>query len=391
MLLNDFLLSIAKKEVGSFEDIILQMVEFFMQQERKEFLAESVGTNKGNGYRTRFQEILKKKFTIKIPRDRLGIFKPFILEMLRNEDTATHNLICSLYQRGLSTRDIEGILQDLYGNTYSKSAISRISKETYTITRLWQKRTLSKSYVVIYIDATFIPIRRDTVSKEEFYVLFGLREDNTREVLCVYTFPTENSEDWKECLQDIQQRGVKNVLLFVADGLTGIDQAIAATFGRSRFQQCIVHKMRTLNKKVRISCRKEIMEDFKSVLRIDDADHTKKAALQLIDRFIEKWSKKYPSIRTMFPQEERSHYVTFLDFPFGMRKMIYTTNWIENLNKSIKRTTKIRGSFPNEASALSLVRARCMERNESNYLKYPVTTLHKLKGEIKKMFDTIKH
>jgi len=278
-ILDDFLLSITKKELGTFEEVIFNMLEYLLKNERTAFLMESKGEyNKANGYRTCFQNILQRKFTLKIPRDRLSLFKPVIIDLLNTEDAKTHELIFSLYNKGLSTRDIEKILDEVYSNKISSSQISRISKEMYKQTESWQKRKLSEDYISIFIDATFIPIRRDTVAKEAFYTLLGLKRDNTREVLGVYNFPTENSDNWAECLKDIKERGVKNVLLFVADGLIGLDTAIAKTFKNSRFQRCIVHKQRNLLNKVRSSCKKEITNDFKAVLDIDNPNQTKELA-----------------------------------------------------------------------------------------------------------------
>ena len=390
-ILDDFLLSITKKELGTFEEVIFNMLEFLLKKERAAFLMDSNNVyNKANGYRTCFQNILKRKFTLKIPRDRLSLFKPVLIDLLNSEDQKTNELIFSLYSKGLSTRDIEKILDEVYSNKISSTQVSRISKEMYKQTDAWQKRELGKDYVAIFIDATFIPIRRDTVAKEGFYTLLGLKRDNSREVLGVYNFPGENSENWRECLEDIKQRGVKNVLLFIADGLTGLDTAIAKTFKKSRFQRCIIHKQRNLMNKVRSSSKKEISDDFKAVLDIDNPNQTKELATFNMNNFIKKWSKQYPSIKNMFPEDQNKYYLSFLDFPIKMRRMIYTTNCIENLNKQIKRTTKIRGSFPNEESALNLVKIKCMDQNENNYLKYKLSALISIKKEIDEMFDIMK-
>jgi transposase-like protein len=173
-------------------------------------------------------------------------------------------------------------------------------------------------------------------------------------------------------MADLKTRGMNETLVFITDELKNIEGAILETYPDSKIQRCIVHKKRNILKAVRNKDKGQIMQDFNEVLNMNDPDNTVKKAVIKLDEFTEKWAKVYPGIKNMFIRKEE--YFSYLHFPYPMRRMVYTNNWIEALNKQIKRTTKIRGAFPNERSAEKLVILRCMEIEE-NYKKYPITSL----------------
>jgi transposase-like protein len=191
----------------------------------------------------------------------------------------------------------------------------------------------------------------------------------------------------EEAIRDIKSRGVKEVVLFIIDEFKEIEWAILENFPQTKIQRCITHKKRNLITRVRLKDRKVILQDFDYVLDMDNPYHNQKQALKRLEQFITKWAKIYPSIGRMFIRKEE--YFTYLQFPFGMRRMIYTNNWIESLNNNIKRPIKIRNSFPNPKSTMKLVMFKYIEI-EDHYMKYPITSLLPFKDKLDAMLDKTK-
>lgn len=379
------------------EDAIAVTFETILKAEQSEFLGYSFkakpidNSNKRNGYRSGLVRGLNRVFRIQVPRDRLGNFKPVFLDLLSGEAEEVNTLAFKLYCKGLTTRDVEDVFTAIYDGKYSKSSISRITQEFTEERKTWQTRKLDQEYYAIFIDAIFLPIRRDTVAKEAFYIVLGLKPDLTRDVLAVWNMPQESASGWEDVLKDLKVRGVQHVLNFTADGLTGLSDAVAKVFSKANFQECIVHKQRNLKKKVRSSEKAELRADFKAVFDINNPLLTIEEAKHNLNKFIDKWGKKYYSIKAQFKEEKIDYYFTYLKYPVVFRKMMYTTNWIESLNKQIKRTTKIRGSFPNEDSALNLVCAKIMDICENKYYKYKVSSLFEVQHELEEFLSHIKN
>jgi transposase-like protein len=332
---------------------------------------------------------LNKVFRINVPRDRLGLFKPVFLELLKQEQEEISNLSFKLYSKGLTTRDIEEVFTELYGNKYSRSSISRITLEFSEERKKWQNRRLEERYYAIFIDALYLPVRRGTVEKEAVYVILGLREDLTRDVLSVWCMPNETAGCWEEMLKNIKARGVEKVLHFTADGLSGLPEAISRVFPDSNFQSCLIHKERNLLRNVRTSDKKQILHEFKMVFEIENEFKSIGECKLQLHEFVDKWAKKYPSIKKQFKETEVDKFFTYLKYPVVFRRMIYTTNWIENLNRKIKRTTKIRCSFPNEDSLLNLVCATLIDTCENNFYIYKISSLFSVKDKLDDLINRI--
>jgi len=323
-------------------------------------------------------------FRVNIPRDRLGLFKPIFLEVLQDQTAKINELAFDLYVKGLSTREISDIVHDMYGKSISRSTISNITDEVLLELDVWRNKPLQGQYYAVYVDALRVPLRRDTVAKEAFYIALGLRTDLTREILGIYHLPEECLDGWIEMIQGLKNRGLSEVLLFITDEFTQIEQAILSSYPKADIQRCITHKKRNILKKVRNKNKREIMDDFNKVLGIDNPENTINKSVINLNQFILKWGKLYPSIKNMFARKKE--YFSYLKYPLVMRRMVYTTNWIENLNRQIKRTTKIRGAFPNEKSAEKLITLKCMEK-EDHYLKYPITSLLIVQDTLNDMLD----
>lgn len=353
-------------------DVFTMFVNGLMYSERQAFLSEAEQGNKGNGYRQATRAGIGSKLQLKIPRDRLGVFQPVILGLLNEQEEQIKNLCFELYGKGLTTRQIESVVENIYGTTYSKSSISRITTDFSSLVDAWLERQLDSFYPIIYIDAIHVKVRRETVATEAFYILLGLKEDHTREVLGIVNIPQESASGWQEALEDIQSRGVNKVGLFVFDGLTGLDNVVGKVFADSMRQNCVLHFQRNLNKHIRVSYREAFASELKQVFNPDDVLYTPAAAVEKLKELLDRWSKNYPKLKSMVHRDDLDNLFTYLNFDYRIRRMIYTTNWIERLNKSFRRTLKMRNALPNPKAAITLMGYVAMEMEEKTY-SYPIS------------------
>lgn len=368
------------------QHILRTTLEALMEAEREAFLASPEGRgDKGNGYYSRLARTMSGTFEISVPRDRAGAFRPLMLSCMKRDAERLNGLAFQMYVRGMTTRDIGAVLEETFGGSASPQYVSNVTKSMEGARRRWERRNLPSRYYAIYVDATHLPIRRDTVENEAVYVALGLTTDLKREILGIYSIPRESASGWRDVLEDLRGRGVSDVLIFVADGLTGLESCVRETFPRSRFQKCVVHLKRNVLRKVRNRDRDEVAGDLKRVFDMDAADDTPGAALGRMERFREKWKSKYPGVGRSCDPSLMPFYFTYLDFPHAVRRMVYSTNWIERLNKHLKKALKNRNSMPNEDSVLNLMWASAMLFEEETY-RYPVTAFRPSADELDDMF-----
>jgi len=210
------------------------------------------------------------------------------------------------------------------------------------------------------------------VATEAFYILLALKEDLTREVISIVNIPQESASGWEEVLLGIQSRGVEQVGLFVFDDLTGLDTVIGKIFTESMQQKCVLHFQRNLNKHIRAADRKEFSTELSGVFDPDNATYTVSEAIEALKNVIEKWEERYPRLKAVLNREDLELIFTYLSFDYRIRRMIYTTNWIERLNKCFRRTLKMRNALPTARSAITLLGFVAMEMEEKTY-SYPIT------------------
>jgi len=370
---------------GAVEEILKTVIESIMKAERTAYLSESEN-NKGNGYYERIVKYLEKYLRIKIPRDRNAEFKSELLEYLRKEKEKMDQLAFKLYVKGLTTRDIENVLKEVFDENYSATQISLITQGFMKEKEEWLNKKLESSYYVLFIDAIQISVRRTTVEKESFYIVMGLRKDCKREILGVYNMPTESSEGWREVFKDLKNRGLEKVLLIVSDEITSIQNVSKQEFKGVQHQFCITHKKRNLHLAVRASDKPRLEEDLKDLFKIGDARYTKEEAWIKFKAFKLKWKLYYPSVVNKLPDSKFDDYFAYLSFPYQIQSMIYTTNWIERLNKSIRKTERNRNSMPSVDSAFSLLIAFISEQENNYYLKYPVSSFFVVSESLDSMF-----
>ena len=362
------------QETNGLNELFNILVNSLMLSERKAFLDSKPedSTNKGNGYRYASKSGIGSKLSLKIPRDRLGIFQPVILGLLNEQEEQVKDLCFELYGKGLTTRQIEDVVHKIYGSNYSKSSISRITTDFSSLVESWLQRTLDSYYPVIYIDAIHIKVRRETVATEAFYVLLALKDDHTREVLSIVNIPQESASGWQEVLEEIKSRGVEKVGLFVFDDLTGLDTVIGKVFSRSMQQKCVLHFQRNINKHIRKTDREAFAGELKEVFNPDDVFYTVSEAVNRLREVLLKWSKTYPKLKNIANRNDLENVFTYLEFDYRIRRMLYTTNWIERLNKSFRRTLKMRNALPNPKAAITLMGFVAMEMEEKTY-SYPIS------------------
>jgi transposase-like protein len=264
------------------------------------------------------------------------------------------------------------VIEKIYGSNYSKSSISRITTDFSALVESWQERVLEAHYPLVYIDAIHIKVRRDVVATEAFYILLALKEDLTREVLGIVNIPQESAQGWEEVLLGIKSRGVESVGMFIFDGLTGLKTVVGKVFSGSLRQECMLHFQRNLHKHIRKIDRAAFSEELSSVFDPDNPQQTiEKATAQLTD-VLDSWSAKYPKLKGVAARDDLELLFTYLSFDYRIRRMLYTTNWIERLNKSFRRTLKMRNALPNPRSAITLLGYVAMEMEENTY-SYPIT------------------
>ncbi|HAP7273568.1 MULTISPECIES: IS256 family transposase, partial [Enterococcus] len=245
---------------------------------------------------------------------------------------------------GITMSEIADLIEKMYGHHYTPQTMSNMTKSFTEEVTSFKERELHDRYAAIYMDATYIPLKRKTVAKEAIHIVVGIRPDGSKEVLSYAIAPTESITIWEEILIDLQERGVKNVLLFITDGLKGMAGAVQRFYPKARFQHCCVHVSRNISHKVRVDDRKEVCDDFKMVYQAS----SKKAALEARGAFAEKWKTSYPKMVESILSND--YLLTFYDFPLAIRKTIYSTNLIESFNKQIKKYSHRKEQFQNEES-----------------------------------------
>lgn len=354
-----------------FQEYILSLLKQTMENLMKEELTnvlnyekyspEGHGTgNSRNGYYSRNYDTKYGTIEgIQIPRDRNNEFEQQLIPAYARRDDWLETMIIRMYASGVSTREIAGIIEKLYGNSYSATTVSNITDVALEEIDQWHSRTLKKRYSVIYIDALHIKLRRDTVSSDAVYFILGVDEDGYREVLDFFIGVNESAYVWEDNLRLLKGRGVEEVLLFVMDGLSGLDDAVHRVYPKADIQRCMVHKIRNAIRSIRKKDINEFTADLKVVYESPSYDQCKAA----LDDLSTKWSNSYKRLVESWLNDE--DLFTYYKYPVSIRKSIYTTNWIERFNKEVRRLIKTKDSLPTEDACSKLVYYKVNSYNES--------------------------
>jgi len=341
---------------NEFKAILKEVIQTASEEELTSHLGydkhqTSDNANSRNGYNDKTINSKYGQFDVSIPRDRESTFEPQLVKKREVLLDGSEDLILSLYTKGMSVRDIQHHLDDLYGYELSTQTISNITEKVIEKANEWQTRPLEPMYPIIFMDATVLKIRVDRVVKNiAAYIMLGITIEGKKEIIGIWIGENETSKYWLTVLNDIQKRGIQDVLIFAIDGLNGFNEAIQAVYPKAEIQRCIVHQIRSSLRFVSWKDRKAVAKDLKSVY----AAHNEEDAQIALTEFNDIWGKKYPNITTSWTTHWND-LATFFKYPDSVRKLIYTTNPIESLNATIKRKTKSKGSFPTVESAFKVM------------------------------------
>lgn len=343
---------------GLLKELTARLVERVLEAELTDHLGyekhNPAGRNSGNNRNGYGKKTLKGEagsLEIKVPRDRNGSFEPKLVEKRQSRMPTFDEKILSLYARGLSTREIQGHLEELYGTEVSPTLISNVTDAVLETVTEWQNRPLRAIYPIVYLDALFVKVRDEgRVIKKAVYLALGINLDGEKELLGLWIARSEGAKFWLGVLTELKNRGVQDVFICCVDGLSGFEEAIEAVFPQTIVQLCIVHMVRHSLRFVQWKHRKAVATDLKAIYR---AATVEEAELELV-RFAERWDGPYPTISRSW-QRHWDRIVPPVAYPPEIRKVIYTTNAIESVNRQLRKVLKTRGALPSDEALMKLL------------------------------------
>lgn len=346
-----------QEDLSKLSSMLFKMtVEASLGAEMEEHLGyskseQSSNSNSRNGYSSKKVKGDHGTVEISTPRDRDGSFEPLLIKKGETRLTGMDDQILALYSKGMSTRDIVSFFQEMYDAEVSPTLISKVTEAVIEQVTVWRSRSLDEVYPIVYLDGIVIKVRQNNqVIRKTMYVALGVNLEGKKECLGLWLSDTESSKFWLSVLTDLQNRGVKDILIAAVDGLKGFPDAINAVFPKTEVQLCIVHMVRNSLKYVGYKERKKVASDLKTVYQSKTEDE----ALLALDTFSEKWDLKFPSISKSW-KNNWDNVSTLFKYPPAIRKAIYTTNAIESLNSVIRKAIKNRKIFTNDNSAFKII------------------------------------
>jgi putative transposase len=345
-------------EDGLFKELKKRLLERALGAELSDHLGyekgDPVGRGSGNsrnGHSVKTVLSEDGAIEIAVPRDRNGTFEPQLVPKGQRRSDGFDERIISLYARGLSVREIQAHLEEMYGVEVSPDLISRVTDAVLEDVREWQSRPLDAVYPVVFFDALRVKIRDEgLVRNKAVYLALAITGEGDKEVLGLWIEQSEGAKFWLKVMNELKTRGVQDVLIAVVDGLKGFPEAIGASFPQTIVQTCIVHLIRNSLAFVSWKDRKAILPGLRAIYRADTAE----AALVELEAFEAEWGRRYPAIGQSW-RRAWQHVVPLFAFPPAIRKMIYTTNAVESLHRSLRKIIKTRGSFPTDEAAVKLL------------------------------------
>jgi putative transposase len=344
---------------GIFARLFSHTIEQMLEAELSEHLGyepyEAKGRNSGNSRNGRYPKEVRSsegETTIQVPRDRNGAFEPQLVKKHLANTNELEDKIIGMYAKGMSVRDIQETLQELYGVDVSPSTLSAITDKVWELVESWQSRPLANLYPIIYLDAIHIKMRRDgKIENTAVYVVLGVDMEGHRDVLGHWVGDgSESANFWLSVITDLQSRGVKDILIACLDGLTGFKDAVLAVFPKTDIQRCIIHQIRNSLKYIPWKDRKVFVADLKAIYQAP----TREAAEGNLRKLKEKWSCQY-TVAVRSWENNWEDLATFFDYPAEIRRMIYTTNTVEGYNRQLRKVTKSRASFPTAEAVRKLL------------------------------------
>lgn len=331
------------------KDLLGDTMEQMLKAELDEHLDYEYGEkplslNTRNGSSKKTVKSSYGNIDLNIPRDREGSFEPQALKKYQKDISNIENQIISMYAKGMTTRDISTHIKEIYGFGISESMVSKITNKILPTIEEWQNRPLEKVYPFVFLDAIHYHVRENNiVVKKAVYIALGYNTEGYKEILGMWVGENESSKYWLLVLNQLKERGLEDILIVSTDNLSGFSQAIESVYPKTEIQKCIIHQIRNSTKFVSYRDIKELMKDLKTVYKAS----TEKLILSNLDIFEEKWGKKYPMCVNSW-RNNWAELATYFKYPEGIRKLIYTTNSIENFNRQLRKVTKNKTIFPND-------------------------------------------
>ena len=322
---------------------------------------ESDGKNSGDSRNGSYERTIQTSLgplTISVPRDRNGRYEPIAIPRYKRRTDLVTSTIIKLYSSGMSDEEMRLAIGSIYEASYSRSAISSITDAVIEDVKKFSQRRLPKRLFAIFLDSTYVPLRRDSVTKEAINLAMGIDDEGVPMIIGYSITPQESAEAYRELLEGFKSRGLEEVAVAVSDGLSGIDDAIAGSYPKARRQRCFVHLLRNICSKVRPGDKSSVADDFMSVAK----QGTREDGERSLREFVEKWKARYPKLAIW--AEKTENILTFYDFAEPLRKTIYTNNRIESFNKDIKRMLKKQIQFVSEEALEKRLVSMALHYNE---------------------------
>ena len=349
MLIEEYQPQSAQDIQEALKDLLGDTMEELLKAELDEHLDYEYGEkplslNTRNGTSKKTVRSSYGNIDLNIPRDREGTFEPQALRKYEKDISNIENQIISMYGKGMTTRDISSHIKDIYGFGISETMVSKITNKILPTIEEWQNRPLEKIYPMVFLDAIHYHVRENNiVVKKAVYIALGYNLEGFKEILGMWVGENETSKYWLLVLNQLKERGVEDILIISTDNLPGFSQAIEAVYPKAEIQKCIIHQIRNSTKYVSYKDIKELMKDLKAVYKAPTED----LALTNLGIFAEKWDKKYPMCVNSW-KNNWAELSTYFKYPEGIRKLIYTTNAMENFNRQLRKVTKNKTIFPND-------------------------------------------
>ena len=385
-LLQEYDIETAEDIQDALKDLLGGTIKEMMEAEMDDYLGyqkseRSDSDDYRNGYKSKRVNSSYGSMDIDVPQDRKSTFEPQVVKKRQKDISDIDQKIISMYAKGMTTRQISETIEDIYGFEISEGFISDVTDKILPQIEDWQNRPLDEVYPILYIDAIHYSVRDNgVIRKLAAYVILGINTEGKKEVLSITVGDNESSKYWLSVLNELKNRGVKDILIICADGLSGIKEAIAAAFPKTEYQRCIVHQVRNTLKYVPDKDRKAFAADLKTIYHASDEE---KARLAL-DRVTEKWITKYPNSMKRW-YDNWDAITPIFKFSPDVRKVIYTTNAIESLNSTYRKLNRQRSVFPSDTALLKALYLATFEATKRWTMS--IRNWGQVYGELSIMYD----
>ncbi|BAF58901.1 transposase and inactivated derivatives [Pelotomaculum thermopropionicum SI] len=346
-----------------FKDTLQQIFEAEMDEHLGYKKHSPEGNNTGNsrnGYSKKTIQTKLGKTEIEIPRDRNGEFEPRIIKKYQTTSNDLEDQIIAMYAKGMTTRDIEDHMRDIYGIDVSPVMVSKVTDKIMPMITEWQSRPLERVYPIIYLDAIFFKVRKDNrIINKAAYSVLGINMAGQKDILGIWIGENESASFWLGVCNDLKNRGVQDILIACKDGLSGFSEAINTVFPRTEIQLCIIHQIRNSLKYVPWKEQKELMADLKKVYQALTMEEAELA----FKMFKEKWGKKHPVIIRSW-EKNWLELTAYFKYPYEIRKLIYTTNIIEGYHRQLRKVTKTKTAYPTDDALKKIIYLATVEASK---------------------------